>query len=438
MDTYSLTHLSDPAVLRGLASLVSQERSVTAALLAHIAEVDSRKLYLPQAYPSMYAYCVGELRLSEDAASKRIQAARAARRFPEIFSAVAQGRLSLSAVAFLAPHLSRQTAGELLAAASGRTCSQIHELLAERFPRPDVPDRVRALPAQPLLDEPTSAADVQSSAADLQSPAADVQAPWAESQPPASGFQVPEPVNCGIQQHATSHVCHIIDPSRVAPLAPGRFALQTTLSQETREKLRYAQELLSHELPTGEIAAVLDRALDALIERLERRKFARAARPRAERASVGAGRRYVPAEVKRAVWRRDRGQCTFVGSEGRRCAARRFLEFDHVQEFARGGVASVEGLRLRCRAHNQYGAECTFGAGFMQRKRERARGAQRAQSARREEPSPEARAALEVIPWLRKLGFRMDEARRAAERCAELPGATLEERVRLALSCLGR
>ena len=129
---------------------------------------------------------------------------------------------------------------------------------------------------------------------------------------------------------------------------------------------------------------MLDRALDALIERLERRKFARTAKPRTAgprttqpRASSGSretGTRYIPAEVKRSVWQRDRGQCTFVGPEGRRCEARRFLEFDHVQEFARGGVASVEGLRLRCRAHNQYGAECTFGAGFMQRKRE---GAQR-------------------------------------------------------------
>ena len=328
MDTYSLTHLSDPAVLRGLASLLTQERTVTAALLAHLAEVDARKLYLPRAYPSMFAYCVGELRLSEEAAYKRIHAARAARRFPEIFCAVADGRLHLSAVVLLAPHLSPESAAELLAAASFQTRAQIEELLAARFPRPDVPDRVRALPGQPFLDDPMLAADVQSPATNVQSP--------------APSFQVPEPVNCGVQQHAPGRVCHIIERSKVAPLAPGRFALQTTLSQETREKLRYAQELLSHELPTGEIAAVLDRALEALIERLERRKFARAARPRAERASVGAGRRYVPAEVKRAVWRRDRGQCTFVGSEGRRCAARRFLEFDHVQEFARGGVASVE------------------------------------------------------------------------------------------------
>ena len=42
----------------------------------------------------------------------------------------------------------------------------------------------------------------------------------------------------------------------------------------------------------------------------------------------------------------------------------------------------------------------------------------------------------DVIPWLRQLGFRADEARRAAARCEAMPEASLEERVRLALSVL--
>ncbi|HEY6867744.1 MAG TPA: hypothetical protein VI792_10830, partial [Candidatus Eisenbacteria bacterium] len=81
MRTYSLSHLPDATLLRDLAALVARDRATTAEMLAHLAEVDARKLYLPAAYPSMYAYCVGELRLSEDATWKRLQAARAARRF---------------------------------------------------------------------------------------------------------------------------------------------------------------------------------------------------------------------------------------------------------------------------------------------------------------------------------------------------------------------
>ncbi|TMQ63981.1 MAG: hypothetical protein E6K78_10045 [Candidatus Eisenbacteria bacterium] len=105
MNPYALSHVSDGALLRGLTALVARERAATATLLAHLAEVDARRLYLPAAYPSMYAYCLGELHLSEEAAFKRIHAARAARRFPAIFAALAEGRLHLSAVVMLAPHL---------------------------------------------------------------------------------------------------------------------------------------------------------------------------------------------------------------------------------------------------------------------------------------------------------------------------------------------
>ena len=82
MNDYSLAHLSDGVLLRDLAVLVSQDRATTASLLAHIAEVDARRLYVPAAYPSMYSYCVHELGLSEEAAFKRIHAARAARSRP--------------------------------------------------------------------------------------------------------------------------------------------------------------------------------------------------------------------------------------------------------------------------------------------------------------------------------------------------------------------
>src|SRR5712691_7846245 len=118
MRTYSLSHVSDAVLLRDLASLVAQDRMTTAAILAHIAEVDARKLYLPAAYPSMFAYCVGELRLSEDATLKRIRAARAAQEFPAIYVAIADGRLHLSGAVLLAPRLNRDNAAELLAAAA--------------------------------------------------------------------------------------------------------------------------------------------------------------------------------------------------------------------------------------------------------------------------------------------------------------------------------
>jgi len=134
---YSLVHLSDDALLHGLATLVARDRGTTAELLAHIAEVDARKLYRPAAYPSMFAYCVGELHLSEDAAAKRIQVARAARRFPEIFAAVADGRLHLTGLNLLAAHLTEETAVELLAAIEHKlTLADIQAVIATVDPLP--------------------------------------------------------------------------------------------------------------------------------------------------------------------------------------------------------------------------------------------------------------------------------------------------------------
>ena len=462
MNRYSLTHVSDPALLRELRALVAQDRATTALLLAHLAEVDDRRLYAPAGHPSMFAWCVEELHLSEDEAFKRIRAARTARKFPTVFDLLADGRLHLTAVVMLTPYLTPQNSEELLAAATHQSKAGIERLLAERFPQPDLPAHIEALTPAPSVglsapgrigstDEQLAPGPV--GAADLQLVPEPVQPTGAQLVPePVSFSDMKLPVTAAAESRTpvTSH-------SRVAPLAPGRYALQLTVAQSTYEKLRYAQDLLGHSVPSGELAQVFDRALDALIARLEQRKVAATSRPRHRRPQPSANPRHIPAEVRRAVWERDGGQCTFVSTTGRRCPARTGLEFDHVEPVARGGQPTVKGIRLRCRAHNQYAAECAFGAGFMSRKRE---AAHRAATARRSHAAAEearaipaaaaedaragaaaaaeaarvrAAAAEEVVPWLRALGLRAEEARQAAARCEAIPDAPLEERVRYAL-----
>jgi 5-methylcytosine-specific restriction endonuclease McrA len=394
MRAYSLSHLSDPELIRGLSTAVAQHHITTATLLAYIAEVDDRRLYVPAGYPSMYAYCVGELHMSEDAAYKRIRAARAAREFPTIFEAVADGRLHLTAVSRLAPYLTSENAADLLVEACDRTKAQIEELLARRFPGSESLGLMVALPTP---------------------------------SPRGDGELVPEPVpqfDCETPRLAPAQVG---PPSKVAPVAAERFLIQATVGRATQEKLCYIEDLLGHELPSGDLAQVLDQSFDALIEKLEKRKFAATRRPRRSRRPSN-NPRHIPAHVKRAVWARDGGQCTFVSERGHRCEARKLIEFDHVEPVARGGTATVAGIRLRCRAHNQYAAERAFGAGFMREKRE---ASQRAAAQRQEA----ARAAAdEVIAPLRSLGFSAAEARSAAALCEAIPDAPLEHRVRRALT----
>ena len=385
-------------------SLLTRDRVNCAALLACMAEVDARKIYLPAGYPSMYAFCVHEYEMSEDSACKRIRAARAARECPAILAAVADERLNLTGVVMLAPYLTPENAQELLAAAEHKTNAQIEELLAQRFPRAELAIRLEAL-------VPTVATNSSTGQSVLSA---------------ARRIEVRAP--------------------RLVPVAQDSFSLQLVLPRSSRDRLRYAEEMLGHEVRLEDLVQVFDLGIEALIEKLEQRRFAgtRKPRPAPRNQPPSTNPRYIPSHVKRTVWERDGGRCTFVSQTGRRCAARSRLEFDHVMEVARGGRATVEGIRLRCRGHNQYGAECTFGAEFMRRKREEAREIRRkeaavrlADQARQRERAAKARAAAEeVITPLRLLGFRADEAQRAAAMCESMHDAPLEERVRRALSHL--
>lgn len=484
MKRYSLSHLTDGVLLRELSDLVALDRATTAEMLAHLAEVDARKLYLPAAYPSMFAWCVGELRFSEDAAYKRIQAARAARRFPAIFAAVADGRLHLAGACLLAPHLTHDTADDLLAAAAGKSKAEIERLLAGRFPRPDVPTAVRALMpgssggelapgqvgsgfmTQDLPDEATEARmspavalpsldgrSVEHDRAAGTLPVASAGGPGTPQLAPGQVGTLAAPASRADQR--TAHApAHVGPRDRLAPLAATRFALQATIGRETHDLLRQAQALLGHAVPAGDLDQVLNRALKLLVRDLERRRFAATPRPRPARRRSAQPGRHVPAEVRRQVWQRDGGRCTFVSDSGHRCPARTRLEFDHVMPYARGGEATAAGLRLRCRAHNQHVADQAFGAGFMDRKRREARlrsaaarDASQAAARLGERSTVGVRGAAatapsasspdtEIIPWLRALGFRADEARRAAEHGAGMSGAPLEERARKAIAFL--
>src|SRR5438034_7481019 len=139
--------LSDRELLARLEVLASKEREASAELVAHLAELDSRPaLYAAQGYGSLFSYCTQALRLSEDAACSRIEAARACRRFPLILDLLATGEVNLTAVRLLGRHLTAENYEAVLARAKGRPRQQIEVLVAELAPRPDVLTSVRKLP----------------------------------------------------------------------------------------------------------------------------------------------------------------------------------------------------------------------------------------------------------------------------------------------------
>ena len=97
--------LSDDRLVAEIKALAAHERNITARLIAALAELDERRLYLGAGCPSLFAYCTRVLRLSEHAAYGRIEAARASRRFPRIVDLLTDGSLTLTAVCLLRPLL---------------------------------------------------------------------------------------------------------------------------------------------------------------------------------------------------------------------------------------------------------------------------------------------------------------------------------------------
>jgi len=347
--TPALSQLSDLDLLAQIQLAARAERHATARLIALLIELDSRRLYLGEGYSSLFSYCTQALHLSEHASYNRIEAARAARRFPVILELIEQGAVTLTTVRLLAPHLTAENHREILDRARHKNKREVELLVATLAPRPDSPAVIRKLPTRGAAPAALPSMPPMGRLPENESPA---EAPTARA-PVALCEAVLQP-NLPSASAAPAR-----ESAQVKPLAPERYKIQFTVGRETHDKLRRAQDLLRHSVPSGDPAVIFDRALELLVAQLEQRKAGATARPRAPRP-VKTPSRHIPASVRRTVWQRDVGRCAFNGANGR-CTETGFLEYHHVVPFAAGGEASAANLELRCRAHNQHEAEQYFG-----------------------------------------------------------------------------
>jgi len=404
---YGLKSLADDQLLAGLASIVSRRNQITAEFLAYLAELDERQLFLDLGFSSLFEYCVEKLGLCESTAGRHIGAARVCRNHPEVFGMVASGALHASALSLMKRHLTPENAGELFELCAHRSTRRVEELLAARFPRPDVRDLVRRLPTQArnALNVGSSAEPVQTNASS-QEQSAELQlkaAPLCEQRIESKNEPV-EPVRqLSVAAEFAASKC------RLEPLSRNRYGVHFTADGEFRALLERVRGLAGHRLPSGDLMTLVKRGLEAYERELEKERFAvgrKALRRRhfaqpssgispgdlsepeprtlerpapglpqqpdlstpnspqsapQPKASPGRKRQY-SASVLRAVFVRDGKQCSYVSPDGRRCSARRCLELDHIEPFALGGAGTIENLRLRCRAHNQRYARLYFGA----------------------------------------------------------------------------
>ena len=332
------TNLTDDQLLSALQRFAASEKQSTAQVVAHLAELDTRGLHTGLGFSSLFKYGCEVLHLSEHETYNRVEAARLARRFPLILDLLGGGDVNLTTLRLLGAHLTEDNHRELLAAATHRSKREVEELVARIAPRPDVPSSVRKLPVRRESSAPPLPV-----AAEAAAPSA----PLLFASAPASPTLAPPPRPA---------------PRRpvVAPLAPDRYQVTFTVSGETRDKLRRAQDLLRHAIPAGDTAEIFDRALDLLLADVTRKKCAATSKPGQARA-VAPHSRHVPAEVTRAAYR-DGERCSFVGKDGRPCGERAFLELHHVKPYGASGEATAANIVLLCAPHNRYESELFYSA----------------------------------------------------------------------------
>jgi hypothetical protein len=389
-----------------------------------LAELDERQIFLDLGFSSLFEYCVEALGLSESTAGRHIAAARVCRSYPQVFDRVASGALHASALSLLRKHLTSENAAELFELCAHRSARKVEELLAARFPRPDVRDLVRRLPAQgPTLD--VGSASVMPTEAPPRKPTAPLQTAFVESRSSEPSTSL-----------GAAEATRAPKARRLEPLSADRYGVHFTADGEFRELLERVRGLAAHRLPSGDLMTLIKRGLEAYERELMKERFGLGRKPRGSRgvapssaasaapsssaasaapsssaasaapsssaASVPPSetttaplsetttalakpelsapeptnleiqltlnpnpnpnpKRRCPAAVARAVFVRDGRQCSYVSAEGRRCRARWCLELDHVDPWAVGGECTIENLRLRCRAHNQRYARLYFG-----------------------------------------------------------------------------
>jgi hypothetical protein len=344
-----------------------------ADFLVALAEFDAKKLWAELGHTSLWYYLHRELGLSKGAAQYRKTAVELVQRFPEVIEPLRAGKLCLMSVVELAGvitpdnreavlprffHLSRQEA-KLVAAELDP---------AEKAPQRDVVTVVRG---------PARATPPESPAIEV-APTGTVGLDTVGAEPGQGGsslipgtVNLVQPLNQVTSQRASASSRPVLGSGRadtrdeIEPLTSDLRRIHFTVSRRFMDKLTAARDALSHSRPGASNEQILEAGLDLVLAAHAKRNGL-VERPLASPRPSKQGR-YIPAHVRREVWKRDGGKCQWRLDSGEICGSTHQLEIDHVQPVALGGIATVEGCRVVCKPHNDLAARRILGDGLMDR-----------------------------------------------------------------------
>lgn len=360
----SLTSLTDRELAVALHELAGKERASTIEILVHLAEFERRDLHLRLGYPSMFEYCTRGLGYSESSAVRRLQTARMARRFPEVYGAIERKELTVVTASMLSSVVTRENVSRLIEAARGKLQREVKGIVAAICPTTVViPDRVIPLAV------PVPAPEVLSIMA-LGSGGSNEQDTDGRAGP---NRQDSYRHNGGKNSSTFGDAAANVQSTCTHPVGPPptekRFKFEFGAGKEFMKKFSRVQSLMSNKIPVRMTFEVLFECLmDEYLDRndpekrAERREIRRSKTDSSQTGENPQITRHIPTAVRDNVYTRDNGRCTFTGPSDVRCSSTRNLQIDHVKPFALGGGNDASNLRLLCARHNLLQAKRTFGA----------------------------------------------------------------------------
>jgi 5-methylcytosine-specific restriction endonuclease McrA len=397
-----------------LRATAGDERSVQVDFLRYLDAFDATEAFRELGHDSLWSFCLKELHLREGSAGRRIGAMRALRDFPELEAPLRDGRLSLTTVVTLRSVLTASNTADMVRRAAYKTDLETRELVAALRPMAPPREGIRRLPgavAQVSLDSAGAATNGSMdgptegetappdgvSAEATRGSTAKGAAPTETGGPGDPGVHDPTSatrcVDPGAQHDGASGTparsedalghpkgrpaaSETVRRPALDPVSEAHWSMRVTIDAQFRADLEALRGLLGHKIPNGDLAAVLHEAVLCGIEKHGKRRGAvKPARPRTRRRtsppaaarprSRVSWRASIPAPVRREVWARDGGQCTYVSRDGKRCESRHRLEFDHIDPSRKHLTPTARDLRLHCATHNLLRAEQHYGREHM-------------------------------------------------------------------------
>ena len=396
-----IKQLSNQELLTQIKLLVQKERNLHIQVLHHLKEIDSRKLYFKMGFSSLFDYAVRELGYSEGAAYRRIKAMKLCRDLPETESRLKSGRLSLSAACQLQTFFEKQAKKskaerEMISFQSSQKTEPSNQnegenqKLSEKQQKQELIKQVEGCSTRATM-KLLSEADPSVSISREQTRFLGKEKVEIKVVIDEECYKRLEELT-SLLSHRNPNLSYgellsILSEEALQKHDPRRrktrqnnLKIQTPARKPTASAQRSA--ILSEKPATSaqRSAALSEKPITfapKLIHSIKEQPVSTSGaispvkksvnaegKPItfAPKSDISAGKekhkkisRAIPSYLRKYIWERDGGRCSYIHRETkRRCASRHLLQIDHIKPFALGGRTEKENLRLLCAGHNQF------------------------------------------------------------------------------------